>query len=570
MPKEPQDRWIRSKLEEFQLPLQEGDWEVFLSDHLAPASSAQALDQLILDSLVSLEMEPQHADWAAFESMLPVEAPIVALHDHPFSPEPLPEIMWVDQEDLASDQLIREKLAAFEMPFSSADWASLAASLDGNTFDQAIREKLEGVTIPFQSQDWREMSIQLDGPMYAGIRAQLSQHEIAYSSSDWRLFARTWLGDRPWYVEWRNLASIAAILLLLISVLAPFAGEDRLATPRKWISKLVPSYSPGFEVASIQQPPSFQEPILAKGSPDDPELELTLSKADTLQGNGQPRVALDYLLASQALINHSDPVAQEAMDSDQLPAAPVLININRIDPVKHRKIVWQDLAFPRQAPVWTNWLPKTNQLYSFLIGAYGSWGRTRAELSSLTATPGFSAGIRAELGINEQVSLITGFLYEERGFSQRFYSFSPSQQSLVNLVDADLQLAEIPLLVRYYLPTAPKVRLYGQTGIITMVSLKEEYQLFQKREDFVPTPSLDGGNLRLENPAGGQVRSLETYIGNVYGGFGVDVEFAKRWHAQVEPYTMITLQKTKGSGALGIEKQMFHAGIGFSLLYNIK
>lgn len=562
MPENPLDHIIRNKLESFQVPFQEQHWSEFAHDYLAPDISQTFDDSFFQEAMSSLTIPPSAGDWELFEQLLPMDAPVISM-----AAADGPDIST--EEDLVSetatsfpDEIFREKLRLEELPIQEGDWELMANQLDGNLFDQAIRSRLHSYSLPISTGDWYDMSSQIDAPMYASFKEQLGAMEVSYRHSDWRLFARQWLGHNPWYREWRNFASIAAVLLLLLSAITPTFLSPNNNAP----------------LASAQD---VQQADFETSSPEPETPENGIQTNNQAPSNNTSK-GDDYILPYIATGNVAGAVRQMASAlSDQHESAIVADQAVQlqsqfpgeeiaIQKITLRKASWNEIGLPTKAPYWTEWFTPRTHLSSLSIGPYASFGKTRAELSSTYGTPGFTAGLRVELGLTEEVSLITGLQYERRGFSHRFYAYTPARQTIENIIDADMQLAEIPLLIRYYIPTAPKVRMYGQTGIVTMVSLKEEYQLYQNTGSAIPFSDPEGRNLRLADPTGGQQRSLETYTGNIYGGIGISVQATERIFLEVEPYLLLSLQKTKGSGALGVEKRMYHGGVGFSVSYRLK
>lgn len=561
MPENLLDHIIRQKLEFFQVPFQEQHWSDFARDYLAPKTSHTVDDSFFQEALSSLTIPATTGDWELFEQLLPPETPIIPLTGEETPPPLQEEEATPDPTEVFPDEIFKEKLLLEELPFQEGDWELMASQLDGNLFDQAIRSRLHSYTLPVGAADWYDMSSHIDAPMYASFKEHLGEMEVSYRRSDWRLFSRQWLGHYPWYKEWRNLASIAAVLLLLFSAITPtfFPSSNNLP-----LASVQDAQVPDTGTLYSDNNTSDQSPQTNQS----PNHSTSGSEAYT-----PPYLANGNVTGSVRQVTPSLSSRQETGMMGDLPI-PLESRLEAkeasLQKIKPRKASWNEIGLPTKAPYWTTWFTPKTHLYSLSIGPYASFGKTRAELSSTYGTPGYTAGLRVELGLTEEVSLITGLQYERRGFSHRFYAYTPSQQSVENIIDADMQLAEIPLLVRYYVPTAPKVRMYGQAGIVTMVSLKEDYQLYQNTGSIAPIPGPEGRNLRLADPTGGQQRSLETYTGNVYGGIGISVQATNRIFLEAEPYLLLSLQKTKGSGALGVEKRMYHGGVGFSVSYRLK
>lgn len=563
MPENPLDHIIRQKLDSFQVPFQEFHWSEFAREYLAPDTSHTIDDSFFQEALSSLTISPSEGDWELFERSLPVmDVPVIDMttdHDAPAFSE---DEALTESIDDFPDDLFREKLLLEELPYEEGDWEQMAHQLDGNLFDQAIRSRLHSYTLPLSSTDWYDMSSQIDAPMYASFKEHLGAMEVSYRHSDWKLFARKWLGYNPWYTEWRNLASMAAVLLLLFSALSPSFLPSR-STPTYTVIEVptdetIDSGSP----VTVENQSSEVAPDLVSSTPPNSLREYTPPYIAT----GSVSTRIRQIASTLQVAEDEQGLAEQSVFIQPDESQPAT-HIHKISP---RKVSWNEFGFPTKAPYWTEWFTPRNHLTSLSIGPYASLGKTRAELNSTYRTPGFAAGVRVELGITEELSLITGLQYERRGFSHRFFSYSPTLERVENIIDADMQLAEIPLLLRYYMPASPKVRLYGQTGLVTMVSLKEEYQLYQNAGAGFPIPDTDRANLRLADPTEGQQRSLETYTGNIYGGFGISVQATERISVEAEPYLLLSLQKTKGSGALGVEKRMYHGGVGFSISYQLK
>ncbi len=561
MPENLLDQIIRQKLLEFQVPFQEHHWSAFARDYLAPKPSHSLEDSLFQKAFSSLTIPPSSGDWELFEEMLPIEAPVISLAGDTENAHHSDPGINDEPADLFPDEIFQEKLRFEELPFHESDWELMATQLDGNLFDQAIRSRLHNYSLPLGEADWYDMASQIDAPMYASFKEHLGTMEVSYRHSDWRVFSRQWLGHHPWYREWRNFASIAAVLLLLISAITPGFLSQKSNVPLASLQdgQIDNLDSNEIESAITQSPPEVTQ--------------LATAPSSTKEPYQLPYIAVGSVTGSVREVDQNLPVQEKTNLAGGISVpleSGVKKQVSAIRKIRPRKSSWNEIGLPTKAPYWANWFTPKTHLYSLSVGPYTAYGKTRNELSSTYGTPGYVAGLRVELGLTEDVSLITGLQYERRGFSHRFYSYTPSQQSIENIIDADMQLAEIPLLIRYYIPTAPKVKMYGQTGIVTMVSLKEDYQLYQNTGSIVPLSGPEGRNLRLADPTGGQQRSLETYTGNIYGGIGISVQATERISLEAEPYLLLSLQKTKGSGALGVEKRMYHGGVGFSVSYRLK
>lgn len=535
----------------------------------APVGSegGMSLDHLFRQAFHQLETDWTAADagsdWLRFQDALPNEAPVLPLQ----APGALPVVSGLDSHQEVPDvtfldRAITAKLDQFELPYLPNDWNDLATRLDDSPLDQLIRAKLSEFEAEPLSADWLDMAEQLDQPAFAHIRRQLAPYELGFRKADWRVFLHKQLGFRPWYVDWRKWSGIVAVFLLFGFLLLGPLADQAARFRQQVVLRVRPALSSPLPNSSVQPALAEESTPSSSLSEDRPPASPEAILPDIQPLRAQPASSLPASSLDQLAVQETTLPEQETLSEEVYEKRSGLIR--RIMP---RPSHWQGLAFPQSGPFWTDQQARRYQLHSLGVGLFGTWGRTRAELSSREASNGFQAGIRVELGITEEVSLITGLQYEERSFSQRFFSFTPSQTSVENLIQAEFQLAEVPLFIRYYIPVAPKVRVYGQTGLVAMVSMKESYQLYQYRGELRPVSRFDGNPQELSKPTGGQLRSLETYVGNVYGGVGVTASLSKRLQFHAEPFALISLQKTKGSGSLGVEKRMYQVGVGAALMY---
>jgi hypothetical protein len=211
---------------------------------------------------------------------------------------------------------------------------------------------------------------------------------------------------------------------------------------------------------------------------------------------------------------------------------------------------------------------RRHTLTGLKLGLYAANTATRAELSGPAAPPGFTAGIRVEKEIRKGWSLVSGLMLSRKQFSYEYYVIL--DRSYPHAIDGSLTLLEAPLLVRYRFAAnrnpQSNIWLYAQGGMVTALSLSEDYQHFD------PTNPVNGGiplaQPRLLKPAEYR-RSLITYPGNVFFAIGTELKLSSRMTFQIEPYVQQSLQRTKGSGALGLEKKLYTWGIGATASYSL-
>jgi len=61
--------------------------------------------------------------------------------------------------------------------------------------------------------------------------------------------------------------------------------------------------------------------------------------------------------------------------------------------------------------------------------------------------------------------------------------------------------------------------------------------------------------------------SFNTYPGTINLSAGLEYRFDNKLAIQAEPYTLLSLQQTKGSGSLNLRKKMYTVGLAFSVIY---
>lgn len=199
------------------------------------------------------------------------------------------------------------------------------------------------------------------------------------------------------------------------------------------------------------------------------------------------------------------------------------------------------------------------------IGLIGSITSTKAELSGPQTDPGYLGGMRFEMVINPRWHIVTGLTYGLRRFSHTYFT-TIDDQPVPNALDGTMRVVEVPLMLRYHFPSEGKLSLYLQGGVVTVVSIEETYNHFDPSDPankgaFDPIPR----RLRAKE----QAWSLNTYPGNVEVALGLEYELNSRFALQVEPFFQQSLQRTKGSGSLGLEKKLYTTGITFGTVFRL-
>lgn len=471
-------------------------------------------DEHINRMLNGLDFTPEPGDWDLFaRSMDTPDAP-------PVSDLPL---------DHPMDALVRASLAGFEADGAQLDWEAFSAQLDEHPLDTAVRASLAQLELAGAEADWPLMEHELNTPFYQQVRSQLDGYETPYLSRDWALM-REMLRKQGMYRSMTGWATwttvgLAACISFVIGIFllkgpvlyrgpypGPVLAQSAVATPPP-LSPAIQSYRPESQ-AAMQVSATGMDTRSEEFRADVVSQEIipvapTLSEAMVLTGIRPPQALIAW-----------EPVNQISFD-----------------PIEAR-------PEPRKRPV---------VRLGFLLGPTG----TNAELTD-PASPGWAAGLRTEVQLSERFSILTGIFASEKRFVNRSYVFGNSSQVSLrdeaSAVDVEgfFQTIEAPLLIRCYLPSEEKVRIYAQAGAVTMVALQENYK---------KTPVKAEGSGSLSRQPIVSSRRFNTYAGNVQAAMGMEYEVKPGISLQIEPYFQLGLQRTEGSGSLGTQKKLYSAGL---------
>ena len=274
---------------------------------------------------------------------------------------------------------------------------------------------------------------------------------------------------------------------------------------------------------------------------------------------------------------------QEASDETQKPfynTRRTTYNLNSLASLTHQL----------QAPIASN--PQFGQenkrkemMSSLRIGSSFSLISSVAEFND-TGMQGFLAGMRLELPINDKLSLIGGLQFGEKHFDRMKLNMTPANASLnraadfwISRLQANIQLLEIPLMLRYRFSNDRKVNLYFQGGFSPVVTLNEQYHHYDPKaaSNVLETASRTDidftsarNNPALEDYINGlepqvMVHTLNTYVGFLQVAPGLEVQVAPKLALQLEPYIQLGLQR------VGSERQTIHSlGGTISLMYDLR
>ncbi|MFK7922351.1 MAG: outer membrane beta-barrel protein [Bacteroidia bacterium] len=625
------DALIREKLESLQIQAIEADWEAMQQqlDH--------AFDQAIQAQLSAISLNQEAGDWGQMNAQIedmPLEALMAgklaqaelafmpddwnafeaALDDNPLDTQIREGLAQLDSQalnpewdrmlsalDQDFDHLVKTALKGHQIPFQTAHWSMMAASLDESTLDTAFRERLVPYQIAYVASDWPMMADRLEEPFDEVVRQKLGSLEYPPINKDWRklvalLDAQIIPTEQAivWYANWRNYSAAAAAVLLFLFTLLGGSDSWRLRTDE---TLAVDTHS-GFILPDIHSN-ALQDAALTNALNPDQDAQssqnaiaaVTESSEDSLGQSVNDESLLSFAsltpldrannLAStlgQKPTDFSTSFIYSALANDKIPhendpgAMEAYLQqidyseIRRVGPVSFGEGNLDD-AFSKQAPQsdyeTQTWKP------DFRVGLYGSNARTFAELTGDQSLSGYAYGIRVEMVLNDHLSVISGVNYSEKRFRHTYPYFDAERGFFENVLEGQLYLLEAPLLLRYQLgmDERTQTRFYVQAGIIAQVSSQENY--WHYNADNPVNLSLERSQQYKTLSPEKLERGFNTYAGNIHAAIGLDYPIMDRLSIQLEPYLLMGLQPTKGAGTAGLNKRLTTVGLGVGLQYNL-
>ena len=608
------DNLIASKLTDHKLSYQPQDWEIFAQ------SLDSIFDETIREKLGIEQLDTSPADWSLMAAMLNGDTMDLEIvdklrqHELDFVEEDWDLMLSklgehpVDARNEAFDQAIREKISGHpEINFSETDWADMTVQLDGGPFDTSIREKLYHYSVPFNRPDWFHMEDVLSRPLYQEVRHKLFDHHISYRKKDWKamaaLLAAESMSDKdiiPWYKNWRNyLATASVILLLLLSGLWMFKQNPaiRLNSPLAQQSTSSPSN------ISQDDPNNTLTDLSVSGTesdPADPQLS-SAGQTDIEDNKGKTPLTTLPSLNSVSILNPQNVVPQQAtiLSPPVWRPEPLIAETseNEIALNKEKTLLRNWFVHPLSVNTFANpWFHDVDSrkrgihkvsLFSekgrpnFRFGIYAGTSNTKVELNgpqqsqnaSFLST--FVVGSRIDFRIDDSWRVVSGLNFSRRKFEHKYRTRiqgdaykaeNEPEETLTQFIKAELDFVEIPLLIRYNFPSSTPLNLYAQAGFAPLLSLSENYVFFTENENPNLNQIQDPDNFKkgryLE-----QKWNFNPYAGNIFIAAGFEYTLNNSMALQLEPYFQLSLQRTRGSGSLGLEKKMYTSGISLSLMY---
>jgi hypothetical protein len=583
------DALVREQLRTLSATGADQDWPI-----MAALLAHQPFDAALLKGLLALQLAFEERDWQSFSRLMD-DDPLVSHVRETLSQWELPldASAWPAMQaslDQVFDQSLRDKLEAVAPTEDTleADWAMLEEAMPGADFDLSIRNKLAALALPFQPADWDELANTLDAPFDQQLRSKLLEPVMTVRpdviDAGWQRLAAnlprvpvvaetTW-----WYQRWQRPVAAALILLLLSTAGATWWISDRRLRSSSMTDAL-PAISPDDDPTTDARPAlgdalsgqaDFPATAEAHSSPQEPEIRsASTSSSPSIIARVAPHVPRsDIALMTPSTHELAVSNAIRLPETAELAAPITAIDTSTsLRPIRSMPTGRWALAapfMPAKANLAALVLPDSRPP-DIRIGLLGSTTRTKAELSGPAADPGYLAGLRIEMLINPRWQVIAGLTYGSRRFSHIYYRVI-DDQSYPNALDANMQLVEVPLMMRYHFPSQGRLSLYAQAGIVTVITILETYTHYDpsnpaNKGAFDPVP------YRLQPRE--QAWSLNTYPGNVQVALGLEYEVSKRMALQIEPFFQQSLQRTKGSGSVGLEKKLYTTGISLSTMFRL-
>lgn len=464
------------------------------------------------------------------------------------------------------DDLIRSKLENIESSFSEEDWEEMERSLDGfageekNPFDEQVAAKLAHHSTYLRPADWDEMVEYLEAPFDAVVRQKLEFHSVGRPGAyAWMLMrSRLRAAEGAFrYGPWLTAAAAVSLVLVSVWLMKPGKSGQRVGYETLTVApSFQPPVSGGDDGAPVQDLAAVSQPRLPKvrkmppfgtqsaiaqpidGSIDAREVQQPEPTPVLLADATQNVAATQETQRSQGPVIHRLPSLFSAIGNPMMMPHPVIRVLNRFT---HRR---RDIS----------------------LEAYAANSSTRAELSGPNAGPGFLMGLRGVFPVKGNWSVVTGMQYGKKKFSHEYYVIS--DRAYLNAVEGELNVIEAPLMLRHTFPSRKKLSLFAQAGVVTMLSISEEYKHYD------PVAPANRGILTLA-PAEDlkpqvQQRRLNTYPGNILMALGLRYKINEELALQAEPYFQQGIQRTKGSDSFRFEKKLSTAGMGLGVSWTFK
>jgi hypothetical protein len=566
------EKLIQEKLQNMKVPFNPEDWKLMES---------------LLDTVMEVADDSQtDSSPQKVSDDISLGAPLLSEFDKEIAKklhsidEPVPndwELFASELDNELFDQAIREKIEEVPVDQNPVDWHTLESKLDGHIVDAAFRKKLLNFRLPFYAPDWLLFSEVLNRPFDQSIREKLSGLTLGMNAGDWQIMSRKLattpdiVSTLPWYQNWKNYVSSASIMIILF---LSISWADYLTNRWEGEIQYVEYFTPDNQFNLTEAKNNFSDsPPIVESSITEARKEMGNPVSETVSASQVKKTNITQIqnFASDAEAQNTEYLEKNTYSHSPAPTStPTPSNVAEskstldisVSPLHGQPeegaldFTIHNRGIHKIEPLWQGNNPELR------IGVFGGSTSSMVELSD-PGESGYMGGLRLELVVNQEFSIVTGLNYNLRNITYDFQLFTPRR--LDQTLEARLEMVELPILFRYNFPTQNRLHLYAQAGVITAVSIVEDYRAISS--------SSSPFNQSQARPAGPiDERKYNTYVGNIYAAAGFEYQLNSSLAFQIEPYFQMNMQKTKGVGALGLgfEKQIYTAGVGLGLLYSLK
>lgn len=585
------DEGLRKKLEALKEEKPTESWPI-----LAALLAERAFDAALLRKLFTLssEADPSEAEWQELLRELEADAFFTSLRQKldTLSIEGHLESDWLEMQSLmdrAFDQQLEKKLSELppEIP-SQHHWMAIEEAFPNGNVDQALREKLDNPALPWlevdRSEDWDRLEATLfepsenllrdridslsadERPEWERMNAILSGESTTILASS-KVSKSSKIGPRYW-------AAAVLVLLFMVGGFLDFKS-DQLS---KSVAQLAQDGLENQDDSNgLDRSADSSDPTLQLGSSDwgNPSLAKADNNQSAFVTKVSSTISVDRMKVShETLVNASlpekifplqdSPFAREEKVNSQ-PHKP------GIAPVTHKL----GNSFRLASPTFTKKLnmamlvPPDDHPADVRLGLSLGFASTKAELSGRTEKLGYQGGLRVEFNIDQSWQVISGLAYSQKHFTYDGVTNpkNTNGRTLPYALDGSLKLVELPLMIRYRFTTEEPLSLYLQGGILSALSLVESYEHYSPEN---PTNAFRVAyNPRQLEPEQ-RDWNLNSYPANIIVGIGLEYQVNDHIFLQVEPYFLQSLQRTKGSGTLNFEKNLYTTGVNGNIIFDLK
>ena len=518
------------------------------------------LDQLIREKLAAWEVDASDADWEAFADRM---GEVSAASD-------------------TMEQVIRERLFHHVSPMPVDGWERMEGLLD-HPEDLLIRQQLRQMELAYDPTGWRDMNTLLNQPAERVITQKLTSHQEAYRAKDWRLMLALLGGGKPLYRRLLPMVMLALIFLAGWWWQRNYGGD----------TAPVVNIEQGLSHQQYHKPHTQASPIESKTVQSDDSNKLDAAQASSpalAKSREVSKVSTQSPTAwgsQHGFDQKFHPKAEDKVATPSLerPSEELLMG-DRDKKVKKNTFTLAPLettggSLPIKHDVETKWMAPHESLApprpTVSLGLQMSRFSSAAQFND-PGLPGFSLGPKLELHLNQHLSLVSGLYYTQKSYKRMLYHTAEEMTGQAaarvalppywySKMEARYKALEIPMLIKWRFDARRKISFYLQAGLSGLITLREAYEIYDPQAavnsfaaDFAPEEVVFE-----ELNATRFIRHGNTYVGTLQFSPGFDWKINKSMQVQLEPLFQLGLQPT------GAEQQKLHSvGLSFSWMYRLR